>query len=167
MQFHLTHSFPVPASRVWEVAVEGFGDYETWDRSVHRGRPVPNSNPIDGIEHSAFLFDTAFGQLTFQILEIRRDGNGGVMRYTIAEGLPFVVRDGRAVWTISSAGSDQATLNIYVALNTNFLGTVASPFLKMMFRRGDKQLLEDMHDYLVTGTPSAAKLKAIAKRAAK
>ena len=30
---------PVPTFRLWEVAVEGFADSETWDRSVHSGRP--------------------------------------------------------------------------------------------------------------------------------
>ena len=167
MELHLTHSFPVAASRLWGVAVEQFGDSEKWDRSIHGGRAVSDAKPVDGIEQSAFVFDTAFGQLTVQILDVRRDGEGGVMVYTISEGLPFVVRDSRSTWTISSVGPDMSTLGIDVVLSTNVIGTVVSPLLRMMFRRGDKQMINDLHDYLVTSVPSVAKQKAVAKRAEK
>ncbi len=167
MKLHLTQSFPVPASRLWEVAVENYPDSETWDRSVHSAIPVADARPVDGIDHSAFFFDTSFGQLTVQILDARRDGDGGVMTYTIAEGLPSMVRGGHSTWTIASDGPDKATLDIDVELTTNFMGTVVSPLLKMMFRRGDRQMIDDLYDYLVTGTPSVAKQKAQARRAAK
>ena len=86
------------------------------------------------------------------------------MTYTITEGLPGIVSDGHSTWTVLSDGPDQSTLNIDVELEPNFLGTVVSPMLKMMFRRGDKQEIDDLYDYLVTGTPSAAKQKANAKQ---
>jgi hypothetical protein len=35
----------------------------------------------------------------------------------------------------------------------------------MVFLRGDKQMVADLYEYLVTGRPSAAKQKAKAKRA--
>lgn len=167
MEFHLTHSFPVAASRLWEVAVEDYADSEKWDRSVHRGRPVPDAKRVDGIEHSAFAFDTSFGQLTVQILNVRRESDGGVMTYTITEGLPWMVRGGHSTWSISSDGPDNATLNIDVELTTNLVGTVMSPLLRMMFLRGDKQMIADLHDYLVTGAPSVAKQKADSKQAGK
>jgi hypothetical protein len=167
LKFHLTHSFPVAASRLWQVAVEEYGDSEMWDRSVHSGRPVPDAKPVDGIDQSAFLFDTSFGQLTVQFLDVRRDGEGGVMAYTISDGLPSVVTGGRSTWTIRSVGPDESMLTIDVALTTNAIGTIVSPLLKMIFRRGDKQIISDLHSFLVTGTPSAAKQKATAKRADK
>jgi hypothetical protein len=128
MEFHLTQSFPVAASRLWEVAVEKYADSETWDRSVHSGRPMSDAKQVEGVEHSATVFETNFGQLTVQILEARRHGDGGVMVYTIAEGLPSIVRDGRSTWSISSDGPDKATLNIDVVLDTNLIGTVVSPY---------------------------------------
>jgi hypothetical protein len=164
MKVHITRSFPVSASRLWKVAVEGYADSETWDRSVHGSEVVPDAKPVDGVEHSAFEFETSFGQLTVQILDVRRDGEGGVMVYTITEGLPSVVREGRSTWTISSDGPERSTLNIDVVLMTNAVGTVLSPLLKMMFSRADGQMVDDLYDYLVTGAPSAAKKKAIAKR---
>lgn len=163
MKVHVTRSFPVAASRLWEVAVEQYGDSETWDRSVHGSRPVPDAQPVDGVEHSAFQFETSFGQLTVQMLDVRRDDEGGVMVYTITEGLPGVVRDGHSTWTISGDGPDRSTLNIDVVLMTNPVGTVLSPFLKLIFSRADGQMVDDLYDYLVTGAPSAAKRKAIAK----
>jgi hypothetical protein len=36
--------------------------------------------------------------------------------------------------------------------------------LEMMFSRADRQMVDDLYDYLVTGAPSDAKKKAIAKR---
>ena len=164
MKFHLTRSFPVPASRLWQVAVEEYADSGEWDRSVHSCQPVPDAKEIDGIDHSRFVFETSFGRLTVQILEASREGDGGVMSYTIADGLPGMIRDGRSVWTISSAGPDKSTLNINVELATNSIGLVVSPILKMIFLRGDKQLVDDLYDYLETGAPSEAKQKAIAKR---
>jgi hypothetical protein len=160
MKFHLTRSFPVPASRLWEVAVEGFADSETWDRSVHSATPVPDARQVEGVEHSAVVFETTFGRLTVEILDVRRDGDGGVMTYTIVEGLPGIVRDGRSIWTITSDGQDTSTLNIDVALETNAIGTIVSPILKLVIGRGDKQVVDDLYDYLVTGAPSKAKKKA-------
>ena len=164
MEVHLVRSFPVAASRLWEVAVEGYANSDTWDRSVHRARPVPDAKRVERVEHSAFVFETSFGQLTIQILDARRHGDGGVMVYTIVEGLPSVVRDGRSTWTISSDGPDKSTLNIDVDLKTNLVGTVLSPIMKKMFSRADTQMVDDLYDYLVTGTPSDAKQKAQAKR---
>lgn len=163
MKFHLTRSFPVPVSRLWQVAVEEYANSGEWDRSVHSCQPVPDAKEIDGIDHSRFVFETSFGRLTVQILEARREGDGGVMAYTIVEGLPGIIREGRSVWAMSSAGPDKSTLNINVALATNFIGTVVSPILKMMFLRADKQMVDDLHDYLATGAPSAAKQRANAK----
>lgn len=165
MKVHVTRSFPVPASRLWEVAVEKYADSETWDRSVHGSRVVPDTKQVDGVEHSMVEFDTAFGQLTVQILGVRRSGEGGAMVYTIVEGLPGAIRDGNSTWTISSDGPERSMLNIDVLLMTNLVGTVLSPIMKMMFSRADKQTLDDLYDYLVTGAPSKAKKKAIAKRA--
>jgi hypothetical protein len=164
MKVHANRAFPVSASRLWKVAVEKYGDSETWDRSVHAARAVPDAKQVDGVEHSAFEFETSFGQLTVQILDVRRDGEGGVMVYTITEGLPGVVRDGHSTWTILGDGPERSTLNIDVVLMTNPLGTVLSPLLKIMFSRADGQMVDDLYDYLVTGAPSAAKKKAIAKR---
>ena len=163
MKFHLTRSFPVPASRLWQVAVEEYADSSEWDRSVHSSQPVPGAKEIDGIDHSRFVLETSFGRLTVQILEARREQDGGVMSYTIVDGLPGIIRDGRSVWTMSSAGPHKSTLNIKVALATNFIGTVVSPILKMIFLRGDKQMVDDLYDYLVTGIPSAAKQRTTAK----
>jgi hypothetical protein len=164
MEFHLTHSFPIPAARLWGVVVDNYVNSAEWDRSVHRGSPVLDSNPIDGIEHSAWVWETTFGQLTVQILDVHREGEGGVMAYTISEGLPGIVQDGLSTWTISSDGPVNSRLNIDVDLTTNFIGTVVSPILRMMFRRADGQMIDDLYHYSVTGTPSKAKQKAIAKR---
>jgi hypothetical protein len=86
------------------------------------------------------------------------------MVYTIVEGLPGVVRDGRSTWTISSDGPDKSTLNIDVRLETNLVGTILSPIMKLFFGRADGQMVDDLYDYVVTGTPSDAKQKAKAKR---
>ena len=42
--------------------------------------------------------------------------------------------------------------------------TETAPALRMMFRRADGQIIEDLYHYSVTGTPSEAKQKATAKR---
>lgn len=86
------------------------------------------------------------------------------LAYTIAEGLPGIVRDGLSTWTISSDGPENSRLNIDVDLETIFIGTFVSPILKMMFRRAGGQIIEDLYHYSVTGTPSEAKQKATAKR---
>lgn len=163
MEFHVAQSFPVPVSHLWRIAVEGYADSATWDRSVHSSRPLPEAKQIDGIEHSAFVFDTSFGELTVQIVDVRRGGEGGVMSYTIVEGLPRIVRGGLSTWTFSGDGPDMSSLNIDVELTTNVVGTLASPILKMMFSRADRQMVDDLYHYVVTGTPSDAKQKATSK----
>jgi len=149
----------VPASRLWEVVVERYADAETWDRTIHIGRPVPDSKPVDRMEHSGWVWETTFGQLTVQIPEARREGDGGVMAYTIAEAyLPScatAAQPGRS----TSEGPDEARLDIDVEIIIVF-----SPMMKMMFGRADRQMVDDLYDYLVTGMPSAAKQKASAKR---
>lgn len=163
MEVHLTQAFPVSASRLWDVAVTRYADSEVWDRSVHSSSIVPDGTQIDGVEHSRIAFDTSFGHLTVQILDVRREGVGGVMVYTIAEGLPSVIREGSSTWTITSDGPDRSVLTVDVVLTTTPMGTLVSPVMKAMFRRGDKQMIADLHAYLVTGEPSAAKRKAVAK----
>lgn len=60
VKFDLSRSFPVSASRLWEVAVEEMADYPIWDRSVRSGAPVPDAKQVDGIEISAWVWETAF-----------------------------------------------------------------------------------------------------------
>jgi hypothetical protein len=43
MEMHVARPFPVAASRLWEVAVVGYGDSETWDRKCLRETGMPIS----------------------------------------------------------------------------------------------------------------------------
>ena len=164
MKFHLTRAFPLPAAQLWNGAVEDFADAALWDRSVVGVEPVRRSRRAGGPQAAAYTFQTTFGAIRIEILEVRRDGDGGTMTYTIAEGLPAMVRTGRSIWTISSDGPDDSTFRIDVELLTNSVGTIMSPLLKPMLRRADRQVLDDLYAYLVTGEPSMAKQKADAKR---
>ena len=114
VKFHLTNSFPAPASRLWEVAVETLPTLQRGTGQFTVAGLCPTPIRLTALSTLRSSFETTCGQLTVQILNVHRDGNGGVMTYTISEGLPPIVRDGRSTWTISSAGPDKATLDIDV-----------------------------------------------------
>lgn len=86
------------------------------------------------------------------------------MAYTAVEGLPGAIRNNRSTWSITSDGSDSSTLTIDLWAKTNFLGTSISPVLKAMLSRGNRQMIDSLCGYVVTGRPSQAKQKAAAKR---
>ena len=162
MDFHREITLDVPIDRAWQLLGPRFGQACEWAPGVH-GSGIAAENDAGHPTQRACATD--FGDIKERITDY--DPDEYRLAYTVTEGFPGMIKEGRNRWQLHPAGRDKTRLTMDMTINTGgVFGTVMRPLMRMQLNKLATQAVEGFKTYVETGQPSAAKRKEADKRRA-
>ena len=160
-----TATIKAPADRVWEILDGEFAQVGHWastiDHSTSNLQIVPDAG---GAAQGRVCAVPGFGTTDERVT--RRDAASKSFAYSVSsEKLPGFVKGTEIGWSVQPGGPTSSVVRWEMTLHTSgIMGALAGPMMKMRFSGIADRTLDDLRMYALTGRPSDAKQKAMARR---
>lgn len=142
-----------PASKLWEVLWDNYGQVCDWASTVNS----PDYREVKGNETGGRTCVSTWGEI-HEIVDYVNEKN---MTYRYhADGLPSMMKSARNLWKVKSTGVNTSEVSIdlnieFATLPKILMGWMIIPKMK----KDIDQTLEDLKVYVETGKQTQAKIK--------
>ena len=161
MNFKRTILLDKPIEEAWELLGPRYGEACEWAPGVHGSALVGKTNAQGQPTHRACATD--FGDIRERVTEY--DPKNYSLAYTVVEGFPGMIKEGKNRWSLRAVGPNQTELTMDMTIRTGgLMGTLMRPMMRGKLAKTADQAVAGFKEYLETGRPSRAKQKEAKKR---
>ena len=144
----------MPVEEVWEVLGNQFGQISNW-ASIIKESKVYGDSKLNGVNYSIRETNTLKGITKQELTSFEPEKHS--LSYKSISGTPPIIKEVRAKWTLTMAGSNTTELVMDFTADMKGLGFILAPIVKKKLGKIGDELLEELKYYLENGKPHPRK----------